>query len=111
VYRADHHGSGFSTTQKLLDALDPEFILYSTGAVFGHPDNSVVQRGGRTARQLATTAVADPSTFQAARGKPAGEIVIIVAADGKSYTIQGERHTAFSDAEEKAGNDVGEEDR
>jgi hypothetical protein len=110
VYRADHHGSGFSTTQKLLDALDPEFILYSTGADHGHPDNNVVRRGGKTARQFATTAVTDPSTFQAERGKPVGEIEIIVARDGKSYTIQGERHTAFTDAEEKNGDDVGEED-
>lgn len=111
VYRSNHHGSGFSTTQKLLDALDPEFILYSTGADHRHPDNDVVRRGGRTARQLATTAVTDPSTFEAEKGESVGEIEIVVSADGRSYTIQGERHTAFSDVEEKDGADVGEEDR
>jgi beta-lactamase superfamily II metal-dependent hydrolase len=111
VYRADHHGSGFSTTQKLLDALDPEFILYSTGADHGHPDNTIVQRGGKTARQLATTAVTDPTTFHAEKGSEVGEIEILVLADGKSYTIQGKSHTAFSDAQEKDGDDVGEEDR
>ena len=111
VYRADHHGSGFSTTQKLLDALDPEFILYSTGADHGHPDNTVVRRGGKTARQLATTAVTDATAFHAEKGSEVGEIEILVAMDGKSYTIQGERHAAFSDAQEKNGDDVGEEDR
>ena len=111
VYRANHHGSGYSTTAKLLDALDPEFILYSAGAEYDHPNNTVVRRGALTARQLATTAAKDPTAFANARGEVVGEIRIVVDADGKGYTINGERHRAFSDAEEASGDDEGEEDR
>ncbi|MCH9029539.1 MAG: hypothetical protein IH819_07990, partial [Bacteroidetes bacterium] len=57
VYRANHHGSGYSSTAKLVDALDPEFILYSTGKQYDHPSNTVVRRVADTARQFATTAV------------------------------------------------------
>ena len=111
VYRANHHGSHYSSTAKLLDALDPEFILYSTGADHGHPSNSVVRRGAGTARQLATTWVEDYPTFRDSRGERVGEITIVVAPDGKTYTINGEKHRAFSRSEEADGDDVGEEDR
>lgn len=111
VYRANHHGSPYSSTERLLDALDPEFVIYSTGADSGHPGNSVVQRSARTARQVATTAVKDPTTFRDHRGELVGEVAIAVAADGRSYTINGEEHRAFDESEEAAGDDEGEEDR
>ncbi len=111
IYRADHHGSGYSNTRKLLDALDPEFILYSTGAQYGHPTPAALQRGAETARQFATTAVTDEGVFEDSRGELVGEIAILVALDGKSYTINGEQHEAFSDAAEEADADEGEEDR
>jgi hypothetical protein len=111
VYRANHHGSHYSSTVKLLNSLDPEFILYSTGADHGHPSNDVVRRGGETARQFATTSVKDALAFRAARGEQVGEIAILVAFDGKSYTINGERHRAFSSSQESDGDDEGEEDR
>lgn len=105
VYRANHHGSAFSSTAGLLNALDPELVLYSTGADHGHPAEPVVQRAARTARQFATTAVVDPALFTSSRGTRVGEIRIIVAADGQSYTINGERHRAFTNAEERNGDD------
>ncbi|HEX6640263.1 MAG TPA: MBL fold metallo-hydrolase [Thermoanaerobaculia bacterium] len=112
IYRANHHGSGFSTTARLLNALDPEFVLYSSGADrSGHPSNAPVRVAGRTARQFATTAVNDPAFFRNARGEVTGEITILVAPDGASYTINGERHVTFTDVEERSGNDVGEETR
>jgi hypothetical protein len=110
IYRANHHGSGYSTTAKLLGALDPEFILYSTGADHGHPSNTVVRLGGTTARQLATTWVTDYTTFKDAKGERVGEIKIVVASDGSTYTINGETHTAFSNSAEENGDDEGEED-
>lgn len=111
IYRANHHGSSYSTTQQLLDTLDPEFILYSTGADSGHPGRTVIERGGRTARQLATTYVNNYDTFINSKGQQVGEIEIVVAEDGASYTINGERHLTFSSTEEKAGDDVDEEDQ
>lgn len=105
VFRANHHGSSYSNTAKLLDALDPELILYSTGGDHGHPSNSVVVRGAETADQLATTWVTDLETFVGSRGKRVGRIDILVAADGRSYTVNGEEHRAFTDDEESAGDD------
>lgn len=104
VYRANHHGSEYSTTANLLNALDPEFILYSTGAQYGHPSRPVIVRGGATARQLATTAVNSTTAFRNARGRQVGEIKIVVT-DEHTYAINGESHQAFSASEEAAGND------
>ena len=106
VYRANHHGSGFSSTAPLVDALDPELILYSTGADSQHPSDRVVTDGGRTADQLATTAVIHPTTFMSSRGRVVGEVTIIVAADGTTYTVNGQQRTAFTNAEEASGADA-----
>jgi len=38
----------------------------------------------------------------------AEKIQILVALDGKSYTVNGKRHEAFSDLAEKNGDDEGE---
>ena len=105
IYRANHHGSANSTTQTLLDALDPEFVIYSTGAQYGHPDSTIVRRVRPTAAQLATTAAANDRAFRRAGGAVVGEIQIIVARDGRSYTLNGTRHTAFTNAAEANGDD------
>jgi hypothetical protein len=106
IYRADHHGSAFSTTARLLDALDPEVVLYSSGADKSkHPTSRVMRDAARTATQLATTAVANASTFASLGGRVAGEIQIVVAADGRSYTINGTSHRAFTDTQEAAEQD------
>lgn len=110
IYRADHFGSAFFTTARLPDSLDPEFIICSTGADHAHPSNNVVRRGASTARQLATSAVRDPATFTADRGERVGEITIVVADDATSYTINREKHLAFTDSEEASGADEDEED-
>ncbi|MEO8380590.1 MAG: MBL fold metallo-hydrolase [Acidobacteriota bacterium] len=105
VYRANHHGSEFSTTPKLLAALDPELVIYSTGAQYGHPNQRVVKDVQATADQLATTAVVSPSAFVSAGGRVAGEIRIVVARDGRSYTVNGVSHPAFTAAQERNGDD------
>ncbi len=107
VYRANHHGSRFSSCPMLLEALDPEFILFSTGGGHGHPDGTVVRRSVRTAKLMATTEVAQTSSddWNAAQGKIRQEISIRVAETGKTYTIEGNAQKAFTDAEERQGMD------
>lgn len=67
-------------------------------------------RAAQTGRQFATTWVFDLGVFEANRGERVGEIIILVAGDGKSYTVNGEKHLAFTDVEEAIGADEGEED-
>jgi hypothetical protein len=108
VYRANHHGSRYSSTDSLLEALDPEWILYSTGGQYGHPTRDVVERGARTAQQLVTSGVSPttwPRGMPPSLGRTVGEIAVHFAADGRSYRIDNQEHRCFSDAEEAAGAD------
>jgi len=108
VYRANHHGSAYSSNQDLLGALDPEFIIYSCGGLYGHPAPEVVQRGAKTARQLVTYAASLsswPSGLPPQLATLIGEISIQVAGDGGSYTIAGEPQPAYSDADEAQDKD------
>lgn len=108
VFRANHHGSGYSNTSQLLGALDPEVILYSARSGYGHPSLPAVQRGSQTAVAYATSLDPGPWTekkFADEHGTVAGEIHLFVASDGASYTVNGKRFRAFSDAEERNGVD------
>jgi hypothetical protein len=109
IYRANHHGSSHSSTEDLLTALDPEFILYSCGGLYGHPDPEVVERGAKTARQLVTYAAALkswPQGIPTQWGSVVGEIPIAVSMDGHSYTIAGENQPSWNDKDESSGKDV-----
>ena len=109
VYRANHHGSSHSSTEALLTALDPEFILYSCGGLYGHPDPEVIRRGAKTARQLVTYAAALkswPQGLPPELGRVVGEVPIAVSMDGRSYTISGSLQPAWSDRDERAGKDL-----
>jgi len=108
VYRANHHGSAYSSNEDLLGELDPEFIIYSCGGMYGHPAPEVVQRGAKTARQLVTYAASLsswPSGLPAQLATLVGEIAIHVASDGRNYTIAGESQPAYSDNDEAQGKD------
>ncbi len=119
VYRADHHGSGHSSVPELLNLLDPEFSVFSTGGQYGHPDKGVVERLSRTSRVMITSGIARktwPAGLTVAEAKVVGEIAIRVDRDGQAYALGGKRYRAFSDEvergearEEGSGGDVGEE--
>ncbi|MBX9728509.1 MAG: hypothetical protein K2X31_06350, partial [Sphingopyxis sp.] len=110
IYRANHHGSQFSSTPQLLEALDPEIVLYSARSGHGHPTPAMVKRATTTVPiQIATGF--DPESWTAQSfaklgGSVASEIQVIVAPSGKAYTINGRPFRAFSDAEERAGVDA-----
>lgn len=109
IYRANHHGSSHSSTEDLLRALDPEFILYSCGGLYGHPNPEVIARGAKTARQLVTYAASLsswPQGLPPELGRVVGEVPITVSMDGRSYTISGETQPAWNDNEERADKDV-----
>jgi hypothetical protein len=108
IYRANHHGSAYSSTEDLLAALDPEFILYSCGGMYGHPDPEVVARGMKTAKQFVTYAASLsswPSGLPADVATVVGEVPIQVAMDGRSYTIRGDLQPAYNDKDEASGKD------
>lgn len=109
VYRANHHGSSHSSTEDLLTALDPEFIVYSCGGLYGHPAPEVVERGAKTARQFVTYAASLSSWPQGIPpewGSVVGEVPITVSMDGHTYTISGEPQPAWNDKDERAGKDL-----
>lgn len=110
IYRANHHGSRYSTTPQLLAALDPEIVLYSAHSGHRHPSFEVVDRVRWTARQYATgldsAAWGNGSRFRYRRGRVPGEIQIMIAADGSSYRINGAAFRSWSDAEERANLDA-----
>lgn len=116
IYRANHHGSKHSTSAPLLEALDPEFVLYSAGeASYNHPAASVVKKVEATARQFTTDMDDDawprPSDFGRYRGQVAGEIHIMVSPDGRLYDIEGLERRSYSDVDEAEDLDAGGEDR
>ncbi len=123
IYRADHHGSSYSSTPELVNCLDPEFIVYSCGGLYGHPERPVVERGVQTAGQVVTTSVSrstwKPRSSFEDFGRIVGEVEVDVDRDGKWYWINGELHKAYTEEEEQPGfdvaggrgDDVGEESR
>ncbi|MBJ93472.1 MAG: hypothetical protein CMP23_03255 [Rickettsiales bacterium] len=108
IYRANHHGSAHSSSAPLLDALDPEFIIYSTGGQYGHPAREVVERGAQTAKQLITHAASLsswPSGMPVELAQVVGEVNINVSMDGKEYTILGRRQPCFDEQAEREDRD------
>ena len=75
ILKAPHHGSATSSTPELLNALEPDLVVFSAGRAnrFGHPAPAVVARY----RALGTT------MFSTAR------MAVIVDTDGKSVRVRG----------------------
>jgi beta-lactamase superfamily II metal-dependent hydrolase len=115
IYRANHHGSGFSSTPSLISALDPEFVIYSCGGQHKHPTPSVCNRVATTAWQYVTSKLSreswpDPDDFARLKGEVlGGELSIHVSNDGNWYLINDELHKAFTNTEEAGGADIDEE--
>jgi beta-lactamase superfamily II metal-dependent hydrolase len=102
VYRAHHHGSRTSSTQALLDTLQPRVILVSAGNqnTYCHPDPEVIQRLLRFPSLqffLTTLGISDASrcsqTTEAALAPMAGRAVVNtghlrIQAGKESYSIR-----------------------
>lgn len=44
VFKAAHHGSNTSNTEKLLDLITPNYIVVSSGNEYGHPHEEILER-------------------------------------------------------------------
>jgi competence protein ComEC len=108
IYRANHHGSKYSSSVELLKALDPEIVLYSAEKGHKHPNPDTVLRSYETARQIATNVDMQQwkraSNFEKMNGEIAGEIDILVAPDGAEFELNGKRFKSYSDVDE--ANDI-----
>jgi beta-lactamase superfamily II metal-dependent hydrolase len=93
VMRANHHGSGHSTSQTYVDALNPAAAAISCGDnTFGHPGQAVLDR------LLATGDVYVTNLCDATRNYGAAVIVdgdiILRSSNGTNYTINGTAYVA-----------------
>ena len=52
VYLVGHHGSSYSSSEKLLKILNPKFVVISVGKNndYGHPESDVIDRIANTSR-------------------------------------------------------------
>jgi beta-lactamase superfamily II metal-dependent hydrolase len=116
VYRANHHGSGNSSTQDLANILQPELVIYSCGGSHGHPKQSIADRFlALGADQLVTTKIDDnewgselfPEEYVNGWSNPVGEIAITVAPGASHYLVstatQDYEYPIRSDAQESTG--------
>lgn len=57
VLKAGHHGSRTSTSQKWIDAVNPDYVVISAGKgnSYGHPHEEVVQRVGESGAVMLST--------------------------------------------------------
>jgi competence protein ComEC len=83
VLKVGHHGSDEAVSPELLTALRPEWSLISVGAGnrYGHPTNS-------TLRLLASSGTNIERTDQV------GDVTVLIAPDGSSYTVRAARRVA-----------------
>jgi beta-lactamase superfamily II metal-dependent hydrolase len=104
VYRANHHGSRYSSGTPFLAALDPEHVLYSADAGHGHPNEETVDRFLGHVWQWATgldPRWGDGQRFLARRGRVADELRIFVSPNGSRYWINDVAFRSYSDTEER----------
>jgi hypothetical protein len=109
VMRVSHHGSSFSTNEKLLSTLKPEFSIISSGENgYDHPDRDVVHRLRALSKVFVTTDVSSKEWQgdNSIRSEILDEDLEIDVFDaGDRYRIHGIDAQSFSDDEEAAGLD------
>ena len=93
LLRANHHGSGHSTSQYYVDTLNPDVALISCGAnSYGHPAQTTLDR------LLATGAVYQTNACETDRDYGATVIangdLVVKSSDGQTYTVNGVAYLA-----------------
>lgn len=97
VIRANHHGSGHSTSQTYVDALDPSASAISCGDnTFGHPAQEVLDRLLATG-DVYVTNLCDVTRNYGTSVLVNGDI-ILTSSDGVNYTINGNAYVATDPA-------------
>ena len=78
LYKAGHHGSAYSSTEKLLDIIRPDAAVISCGREnpYGHPSDSALRRIGKYTDHIYRTDI---------NGS------IVVSSDGSKLTVTAER--------------------
>lgn len=78
LYKAGHHGSAYSSTNELLEAIRPDIAVISCGSEnsYGHPADSTVKRLRKYTKQIFRTDLSGS---------------IIIESDGKKLAVTTER--------------------
>jgi hypothetical protein len=114
VYVANHHGSRNSSTEDLVEALQPDLVVYSAGGRYNHPNRDVTDRLlAAGADQMVTTSVDDaewpggvfPEEYGNGWNNPVGDILVFAPLQGDWFTVatqdQAFEYEIKSDAEEQ----------
>lgn len=97
VMRANHHGSGHSTSQAYVDALNPDASAISCGDnTFGHPGQTVLDRLLATGDVYLTNLCDTTRNYGSAT--IVGGDIILTSSDGLHYTINGTAYVASDPA-------------
>ena len=94
VYKVNHHGSRYSTSQYLVDIIKPEVSVFSLGNDndYGHPTQEVIDRLAAADSYMYLTEEPPPEGGSVPPGK--GEVVnghIVITTDGVGdYTVNGD---------------------
>ena len=85
ILKAAHHGSKYSNSLDFIKAVNPEYVLISAGAGYGHPH----------AAALDNFLIAGVAKSNILCTKNNGAITI--TTDGESYSVEGENSAAWLD--------------
>ncbi len=114
VYVVNHHGSHNSSIPALVDALEPEVVIYSAGARHGHPREEIADRFHAAGSDQMLTHSADddewpggvfPDRYGNGWNNPVGDILVFAPLNGDWYTVatqdQAFEYPTFSDIDEQ----------
>ena len=103
VYRVNHHGSKNSSNPCFIKVLAPEVSVFSTGInSYGHPDPRVYNALRKHGRVYITGGADDEVYGQMKDDIVEKDVLILVPPGGKTFTVDGEKFKARTEAQERA---------
>lgn len=102
VYRVHHHGSKNSSNDCFMQVLHPEVSIFSSGKnSYHHPAERVYRALNKMGRVYIVSGADQHVYSEVKQDIVEGNVRIVVAEDGKSYTVNGTRFKSLTEAQER----------